>query len=64
MVEALVTYLIVSVAAVWVLWSILLPARLRRAIRRRLAGRTSVAAAPAGVPGCDDADCPGCGRHD
>ena len=64
MVEALVTYFIVSVAAVWVLWSILLPARLRRAIRRRLAKRTGVVAAPTRVAGCEDTDCPWCDLYD
>ena len=64
MIEMLVIYLIVSVAAVWVLWSVLLPVRLRRVIRRRLTGRADVVAASTGVPGCNDADCPGCGPHD
>ena len=59
MFEALVIYLIVGVAAVWVLWSIVLPNRLRRAMGRRLAGRAGVAAA-AGLRSCGDADCPGC----
>ena len=64
MVEAVVTYLIVSVAAVWVLWSILLPAGLRRAIRQRFTGRPGVRAAPGAMSGCDDCHCPGCGRRD
>lgn len=63
MLEALVVYLIVAAAAVWVLWSVMLPARLRRAIRRRLAGRSRAVAAPTETRGCDNAGCPGCGRY-
>jgi len=63
MVEAFVTYLIVGVAAAWILWSVLMPARLRRAIRRKLGGKGDVAAtASPRLPDCGVSDCPGCTR--
>ncbi|MDH3236576.1 MAG: hypothetical protein OEQ29_23910 [Alphaproteobacteria bacterium] len=64
MVQALVTYLIVALAAVWVLWSVVLPARLRHALRRTLARRSGLAAIQTGTGSCGEAGCPGCDRPD
>ena len=61
MIQALVTYLIVALAAAWVLWSMILPVRLRAALRRRLGLRTLVCGMldrAGGCGGCDCQDCP------
>ena len=61
MIQAFVTYLIVALAAAWVLWSIVLPTRLRTALRRALGLQIVVcdAQGPTGDCGRDDCcDCP------
>jgi hypothetical protein len=54
MVQTILTYAAVVLAAAWVIWSLLLPKSARLALRTRIAPRRR-AAAPSGrgKPGCD-----------
>lgn len=61
MIQALLTYLIVAVATAWIFWSMILPVRLRAALRRRLGLQTAVCGMhdrAGGCGGCDCQDCP------
>jgi len=61
MIQALVTYPIVALAAAWVLWSMILPARTRVGLRR-MVGLGTLACAALGPPracgACDGSGCP------
>jgi hypothetical protein len=50
MVQALLTYLLVAIAAGWIVWSMFTPKAVRRSIKARLVG---VKATPSGKSGCD-----------
>lgn len=52
MIQTIITYLVVAAAAIWVVWSMLLP----KSLKRRLTAKKAV---PAGKAGCGP-DC-GCG---
>ncbi len=58
MTQTLLAYLLTTVAAVWVIWSMLLPKTLKRRIKAPFAGRKAVPAGKSG--GCGD----GCGCGD
>jgi hypothetical protein len=60
MIQALVTYPIVALAAAWVLWSMVLPVRLRAALRRGLGSRTVVCDVQGQAGGCGGSDCLDC----
>jgi hypothetical protein len=60
MIQALLTYLIVALAAAWVLWSIVLPVRLRSALRRGLGLRAPVCGLSGEGAGCGEDGCRGC----
>jgi hypothetical protein len=57
MVQAVLTYLLVAVAAAWVVWSTLLPKPVKQALRIRLSLRKT---APAAKAGCDCGKDGGC----
>jgi hypothetical protein len=61
MIQALLAYLIVAVATAWIFWSMILPVRLRAALRRRLGLQTAVCrmqSRAGGCRGCDRSGCP------
>jgi multidrug resistance efflux pump len=60
MFDAILTYLIVALAAAFVIWKILLPVRVRTTLRARLAGDQVPCAPDAETAGCEGG-CPGCG---
>jgi hypothetical protein len=57
MVQAVLTYLAVAAAALWVVWSVLLPKPAKRALRLRFMPQK---ATPAGKASCDCGDDGGC----
>jgi hypothetical protein len=58
MIQTLLAYLIVALAAAWVLWSIILPARTREILRRRVGLGTPACGALGGV--CGEGGCGDC----
>ncbi len=60
MIDTILTYAIVAVAAVFVVWKIILPVRARTKLRYALAGRDAPCAPDAAESGCAGG-CPGCG---
>jgi hypothetical protein len=59
MAQTVLAYLLTALAAAWVIWSVLLPKSLKRAIKAPLAKRGTAVAGGGPKPGCGD-DC-GCG---
>lgn len=60
MVQSLAAYLIVVLAAAWVLWSMLLPARPRAALRRALGLKSPACGLSGGDAACGAGGCAGC----
>lgn len=60
MIQALLAYLIVAVAAASVFWSVLLPAHLRHALRQALTRRLGVSVSEPPADRCGG--CRGCAR--
>ena len=60
MIQAIAAYVIVVLAAAWVLWSMVLPIRLRAAVLRALGFRTSLCDVRLRTEVCGEGDCSGC----
>lgn len=60
MIQTLLTYPIVALAAAWLLWSIILPAHTRGTLQRRLGFNAPGCATGGGsaCAGCGEAGCP------
>ena len=56
MVQILITYALVALAAAWVGWKVLLPRRVRAAVKARLPHRAKAVAAGPAKSGCDCGD--------
>ena len=57
MVQPVLTYLAVAVAAAWVVWSTLLPKPVKQALRARVSARRATAAGKVGCECSKDGGC-------
>ncbi len=60
MIDAIITYAIVAIAAGFVLWKLVLPVRVKTFVRYTLAGKKAPCAPVSTEGGCAGG-CPGCG---